>query len=548
MSKVFNPNLWVTGDMFLGREIEVEYLLRQIFRPALSGTTHYLALTGMKRIGKTSLVREAWRRFNQLEHKNVVVIDTSLDKYSRFWTYWVYGVVTPLYKKLRSEANLTPGDLDAIEDLFQFFFDKDNFEELINGNIGIIETAKNNLEELFCMLRELFEVHVILIMDEFDLARQVFGERTEYFGWFRSLLQKGGGLSVLTISRRSLEYIQLNQLGGSTLDGIFTKYGLFGFRNSEIDLYFQRLENYGRATTAEERKQIYHYCGRSPFYLAIMGNALLDIPGEFDFSIVANQFYSSFNDVNRLLKEEKLLRAMLQMFVGPRYNLLTDDIGKLESMGYCMTRKSLEIGSDGKEYEDYTQPEKTGIYLVVCQHFVEYLAGVYQREVDDLWPKLTRTEQIIRKMLEQVYRRISQQKAGTTWQQLIREDLINQSNPIVNKNKLDNFRKSFQSLYNKADLQQKQDVGNSDLNLISLQELGELVYLHWDRCFRYFNSSGYSRSDVRNIFATMKEARNPYAHSNAQLLSPADIAHVDQICDKLMKSILEEMERQAVRA
>ena len=82
------------------------------------------------------------------------------------------------------------------------------------------------------------------------------------------------------------------------------------------------------------------------------------------------------------------------------------------------------------------------------------------------------------------------------------------------------------------------------LNLISLEELGALCYLRWDSCFRYFSETSYKRADIKDIFKILKDARNPYAHSNAQLLSPAEIDQVNEICDKLVRSIEKEEKRQ----
>ena len=551
MKQVFDVNLPVTGDLFIGREKEVEYLLRQIFQPALNRETQYLALTGMNRIGKTSLMREACRQFDMVEHSNVIVLETIVSDYYRFWEFWVYGVVKPLYRKLKFEVGISPDDLEAMDDIFTFFFDKSTYAKLVSGDEGTIADGKGYLFDLFDTLQDLHELHVVLIMDEFDLARQVFGERTDYFGWFRGLLQKVSGLSVLTLSRRSIDYIQLNSEGGSTLSGIFSKFGLFGFRNSEIDEYFQRLELHGKNLSTHERQRIYYYCGRSPYYLAIMGKNLLDNTDAVDFSSIACQFYSSFDAVINLLREEKLLRAMLEMFVGPRYDLVLADAGRLVDMGYCRTRSSLEIGNGGRDYEDYLQPKKTGEYLAVCHHFVQYLADVNKNEVAELWPKLTSTEHQLRKIMESEYRRLAQQNPGNTWQDLVWNDLV-QPDPttgmsITTEHKLHSFTYSFQSLYSKADPQQKRAVGNSALNLISLLELGKLIQLRWDRCFRYFSNSGYNRSDILDIFNTLKDARNPYAHSNAQLLTPADIENVNTICDNLMKSAQAELERQSAR-
>ena len=154
MNKIFDVNLWVTGEQFLGREAEVEHLLRHVFRPALEGQNQYLALTGMNRIGKTSLVHEAWRRFDETPHQNVVVLEAVVSDHHDFWEFWTFGILKPLYRKLKNQVGLSREDLEDIEELLEPFFSEEGYERLLAGQSRAIAEGKSNIMELFLLLRE----------------------------------------------------------------------------------------------------------------------------------------------------------------------------------------------------------------------------------------------------------------------------------------------------------------------------------------------------------------------------------------------------------
>lgn len=528
MEQIFDVNHAAVGRFFYGRERELEFFRRELFAPAAQGVSRYYSVTGMKRIGKSSLFRELCRRFREEGHPNVAVIESSLDGVKGFWQFWIREVLRPLFAVPAFEGALSgmeEEDAAFIRECRGYFLDQGNWRLLYEGDIVQDMVARDYLERLFPVLYDA-GLYMVLVIDEFDQAGRVFGMQEENFGWFRGLLQDNMGLSVATLSRRSIRFIEKNCFGGSTFDGIFSKRGLFGYSNRELDAYFGLLEEHGRKLEEPKRKDIWYYCGRSPFYLAIMGQALLQDPLAAP-EVVAGQFIDSFEAVLASLKEEKLLSAVLQMFVGPRYRMGEAEVQKLVALGYCMRRATLDCGvAGGGEYADYFAPEQTGEYLAVCGYFIDYLREAHRAEADAIWPMLTATEQRLRRVIEEEYSKLY--PGG--WKEQLEQIVLNGGRG--------DFRAAFlqehERMYQRAGEDQQRNVGNSILNVVSLRTLSFLIRDQWAVFAKYFPGGS---TDFADGMETLYQARNPISHSNGELLTPADIAAVERICARFAAGI-----------
>ena len=199
MEQVFDTNHAAVGAFFYGREKELEFYQRELFAPAARGIGRYFSVTGMKRIGKTSLFRELCRRFRETGNPDVIVIEASLDKANGFWPFWIRGVLKPLFDAPGlAEALLEMEEADAalVEECRAYFLDPNQWRSLFEGDIVQDMIARNYLEQLFPVLYDAGK-YIILIIDEFDKAEKVFGRQEENFGWFRGLLQVIPGDHVL---------------------------------------------------------------------------------------------------------------------------------------------------------------------------------------------------------------------------------------------------------------------------------------------------------------------------------------------------------------
>ncbi len=520
MKRFFDPNNPVTGSSFLGRTRELAFLRDTLFSNAVQGNSVNLSITGMNRIGKTSLMKEACRRFREEDHPDVYLIESTLDGQSGFWRYWVGEVLRPLLKQIG------PGEIDAdCADLFEmcraYFFDKEKLRALFQDDDLVADMeAKEQMDMLFFVLQRM-QKHVILVIDEFDKASSVFGLREENFGWFRGLLQQNQNLSVVTLSRRSIYFIEQNSFGGSTLHGIFSKHGLFGFTNSEIQEFFDYVEIERGPLTDKQKKSIWYSCGRSPYYLAIIGDILLNNE-KVNIAEACNCLCDSFDAVLRLLKEEGLLTAMLQMFVGPRFNLRQPEVERLMAMGYCMSKASLDTEYGIKEYIDLYVPERTGAYLTVCRRFEDYMAETFKGEIDDIWPKLTATQRHLKKLIEAKYKTLY----GGNSENKLRQLLMTATREI--------FLNEHEQLYMQAGARQKKEVGNSILNVVNFTGLGIAMLCEWNSFKGCFS---WSKDQFKQNIQILQNARNPIAHGNGELLTPEQVEEVEDVCAQFITKI-----------
>ncbi|MBO5146167.1 MAG: ATP-binding protein [Lachnospiraceae bacterium] len=534
MEKIFDISKPVTGELLIGRRKETADIQKKIFDAAESGESGLVALTGMNRIGKTSLMKNLCLEFRKKQHPDIYLIEASLQGYDGFWSFMICEVIRPLFKQIQIKeiVSLDVYYGEDIERYMDYYSKPEVLERLYADNSVENDTGKINLKELFRILHEVGK-SIILIFDEFDCAPQIFGTRKENFAWLRNLLQASEGVSLVTLSRRSIYYIETNSFGGSTLHGIFDTYSLYGFKNSEISEYFLRLEQAGVVLTNRQKEDIVYYCGRSPYYLAVMGQAILegalhttDDIGTI-FSMKGKNYYDSFDCIVELLDKEKTLNAMLQMFVGPVHDLQKSDVDRLIGMGYCMSQEGLDQRVDGEEYTDYMSRENDRAYLTVSDKFVDYLAEVKHKEVENIWPALSHTERLVRKIIECEARK----KYGSLWEVAVNGEIDKTMPREDEKKRIERFYDDFMKRYKRLDEDEQKQVECCKLQVVNFGMLWKIMYADWKHYKKYF-----TETDTRKLekeFRMLQAARNPLAHNNKELLTEKEIAEVSVICERI---------------
>ena len=532
---------------FISRDGELEYLFSEIFEEVDKerGKINY-SITGINRIGKTSLIKELCRKFDEQDHPNTFVLFTSLEGVDNFWSFWCGAVITPLIKMLDMDEvkNIDDYYYNEVGKIKAYFEDKGVRSRLYTKECDSVENedAKGNLE-LFLSIIGQCGKNILLIIDEFDLAARVFGEET-FFDWFRALLQdENHPLSAVTISRRSIYYIETTAFGGSTLSGTFKQYPVFGFKNSELEKYFGILAENGCQLDDNQKKSVIYYCGRSPFYLAIMGNDILKANREKGlFDVVhlfkmEKRYYENFRYIIESLKRENLYTTMLQLFVGPQSldnNLNNEEIAKLIGNGHCVEKAELCDGTEGNEYKDiYNTYEEDYDYLTISNSFIDYLKIQKKQDVDKIFVDLMQAETMLRNLV----RKHMEKNEG--WKEklekIVMDDVIKNDKNRKEKLKLALVR------YNRM----REDAGNPEgtddsiLNVINLSELGQVITRDWKE---YSNElpSDLNSNKFTDGMSLLNKVRNPVAHCNIgivpleQKMAAKEFSH--KICVALGKN------------
>ena len=126
-------------EYFFGRERELE-LLRTNFFVRTPGPGFCGAINGPNDIGKTMLIRQAAREFEQTPHPNVYYFSTGIVAEGSYWQFWtslirMFAVRIP-EAKLRAAPNPDPDFIQLILDAYQFFRDPGNLERM--GTISFL--------------------------------------------------------------------------------------------------------------------------------------------------------------------------------------------------------------------------------------------------------------------------------------------------------------------------------------------------------------------------------------------------------------------------
>ena len=529
---------------FISRNKELDHLYQHIFEVVNEEREKVnYSITGINRIGKTSLIKELCRRFDEEPHPDTFVLFTSLEGVKSFWPFWCGKVVMPLMNSLNMEEvkAIDEDYYEQIAEIRGYFEDREVREHLYVKDCDIVEQeeAKENLE-LFLSLLGYCGKHVLLIIDEFDLAARAFGENDAFFDWFRGLLQEENHpLSVITISRRSIYYIETNAFGGSTLSGTFKSFWVFGYRNREIEEYFNLLEKNGCSLTQEQKRDVVYYCGRSPYYLAIMGNAILESKSEKGIPNIGTLFkrerryHDSFGKIVDTLRAEKLYETMLQLFVGPQYDLEQDKIAELIGNGYCMKKDTLLEESQDEEYHDiYGTYEKKYSYLTVCNSFIEYLKRQKKKDVENIFPALSKAEERLRSFI----REHMEERYNDEWKKQIHELLFQVilKNDKVRKAQLDQFHERFLRQREEADNPSETD--DSILNVVSIFELGAIMLDGWDEYKDNF-PSWLTPKEFEKGMSLLNKVRNPVAHGNGKIVPHDEVVRAREFAEKICSAL-----------
>ena len=247
----------------------VKKLRRDVFLPAPEDLGSCYSLTGPNSTGKTTLIRHLMGELAQAALPNVYCFYRNIETGYTFWSFWA-SLILEFSKALREEqlrAAPTPDGYIVEELLETYDFFRTRSPETDFGN------ATNYLNNLFDNYTRL-GIHIILVLDEFDRAAEVFRD-TQFYDRLFSLSPKSGSelkLSIVTVSRRSYGTIAVYDPEGSDPSEAFPQLALRGFSNRELEDYFATYADLPwnedrRLPSQQERQAILYFGGRSPAVL-----------------------------------------------------------------------------------------------------------------------------------------------------------------------------------------------------------------------------------------------------------------------------------------
>jgi hypothetical protein len=247
------PGQVAAGPRFVGREEQ----LRRLQSLWSSGRPGNMCILGNHRIGKTSLV----------EHAQTVYSGRRTDHLFVRLNVGTFETGPDLFRALALEAN------QAVNQHQQ------PIDAALRGRLENILLAVSGAEEWFDLrlhVRAYFSMlhqagfFLTVILDEFDRATKVL-TRLADFQFLRDLASEPGtSVGLITISRRGVKAIEVDAIGGSTLDGVLgIRCEVTLFTDQDIDRMLARADAAGM-DLRPSREEIVWYAGAHPYLLDLL--------------------------------------------------------------------------------------------------------------------------------------------------------------------------------------------------------------------------------------------------------------------------------------
>ena len=212
-------NIFVVGPEVKGEsQIGYKRYLDQ-FTNILLNTINNISITGLKRFGKTSIAKEVISRVKIESEKKVIAIFIDLAK-QRSFPDFLMAVRNGLEDEIMRDYSLSK----SIHSSTIF----NRYLERLNSVEPDSKTYRDSLESIFKWITKQ-DIRVILAIDEFDAASDLFKETAD-FEFLRDLSSNRDiGLSLVLVSRRQLYMIEKKNFNNSTFHGVVQTYPVNGF-------------------------------------------------------------------------------------------------------------------------------------------------------------------------------------------------------------------------------------------------------------------------------------------------------------------------------
>lgn len=485
MNNIFEIGGQASGASFIGRKAMVEDIRKRVI---YNGNRCTLSFVGLPRVGKSSLVANALDP-DLLREAGMVYVFTSLSSYENFETLW-NSIVSSVWRQLKM--------MGLEDEIVTMAYEEYTMQPLVYAMI------KEPLEFFFEAIKKNLGTRIVLVLDEFDRATEIFHGKRHYFEFIRDLSSKTCyGISTITISRRQLINIEADAYGNSTFQHIFDSIQVHGFNDADMEEYWDIFAREGFPLSDENKEDLTHYAGRSPFLLSIFGSYLCNqiTAGETpDVNVIylekAINVRNYFDSIVHQLERDESLNKLLQLVVGPKYDLKASDLDWYIGAGY------IEVAPDGSYYV---------ISESCTRRFRELSVEM------PIWPIVMDAEARLKRKLDTAMNALF----GRDWEFFCRQD---QNLAVI----VDFVQCDKMILKEWKHYQVKSRL----LDCLSLGDVVKFIEFYWEMgTSAYF--SGLSLDQWQEGFTVLKRARNALAHNHEDYLQESDIHQTEMFCRKL---------------
>ena len=480
----------ITEERFVGREGELRTVASRIFGERSFGS---IAVVGLPRIGKTSLVTEAIRRAEALPiGSRLVVVRSNVGE---------PGSVGELFRTL-------------IEELADEIRCRGFEDALVNGQMteALASPAIDfiRVRAVFRSLRRA-DIRPVWVLDEFDAGRRLFEGTPQFFHWLRELCSNPQfKAAVVIVAKRRLQDVA--RLAGRDSDywaNVLMTLALKPLSDAEIGVFFSRLDTNGIRLGDAERAEVMAVCGGHPYLLDAFGyHAWEHVERGGEVSIVwvekecANLAREYFEQVSTILSEiaisdGTMLSKAVQVLVGPQWDVVAQDVDALRELGVLLSDEEDGLRGFSRSFEDHLRIVERGI---------------------DLWPLWRETEQALREYLDQ---RLTG-RFGRDW-----PEGLGKARP--------KFRERIADWRGDREKERKRFGDRAESSLLAYtypMQLYELMVIDWPAFGEPLlgaDKTGWDRK-----FGVLAKVRTPVAHSREGVVGDGERTQAMGICREIL--------------
>ena len=475
----------VTGSRFIGRGNGLHTIKARIFG---SGGFGSIAVVGLPRIGKTSLVSEAIRRATCNLHGQDFAV-----------------------------ARLDVGAFDSADDLLRCLIE-DLTEGVRAGKIGSELTQKRVNEVLerptidFNAVRTVFKslrqagIRPVCVLDEFDAGRRVFKHTPRFFHWLRELCSNPEfkAAIVLVAKRRLQDISRLAGYESNYWANVLMTPPLKQFSDGDVVQFWSELEKEEIFFDEVERREVLYYMGHHPYLLDIFGYHAWNYSKQGKrvdtnwIRTTCDKLTQEYHQqATEILKDGPMLSKMIQVIIGPQWDVTSQDVAALCELGVLQDEEGMLRGFS-RAFEDHLR--------------------VMER-CTDIWPLWRDTERALKDILECNLNR----KFGPSWPNALGKERP-KLKPMIDKCQAsrDAERKRF-SLH------------NAELSLLSYSypaDLYKIMSIDWANLGEPL--LGKDKQGWALKFNILAKVRNPLAHNRAESVDDGDRMQAEGICREIL--------------